>query len=107
MLTVCLIPQPPPSGGQCHVPDPGRKEPDEHCGVHCEGLLRCLHQVPEVPGHAVTQHAGHLLEDEGPREEASGEEGEAGRRLQQQSQEGLPQEARQPSAGPERVQGHG
>lgn len=29
--------------GQRHVPHPGSKEPDEHRGFHCEGLLRGLH----------------------------------------------------------------
>lgn len=75
LTVVSLVPL---SGGQRHVPDPGSQEPDEHGGVHRQGLLRGLHQVPEVPGHAVPEHARHLLENEGPREEAPGEKGEAG-----------------------------
>ena len=51
--------------------------------------------------------ARHLLEDEGAREEAPGQEGEAGRRPDQQGEEVLPEEAHQPGAGPQRVQGDG
>lgn len=64
--------------GQRHVPDSGCEEFDERCGVHSEGLLRCFDQIPEIKRHGGPQHAGHLLEDESSREEASGEEGEAG-----------------------------
>lgn len=66
------------SVGQRHVPDSGRKEPDEHSGVHRQGLLRRIHQVPEEQRHGGPQYASYLLEDESSREEASGEEGEAG-----------------------------
>lgn len=95
------------AAGQRHVSDPSSQEPDERRGVHCEGLVRGLHQVSEIPGHAEPQHAGHLLEDEGSWEETSGEAREAGRRSDQQSEEIFSEEARQPGAGSQRVQGHG
>lgn len=108
-LTFSPIPPTPPhrAAGQRHVPHPGGQEPDERRGVHGEGLVRGVHQVPEEQGHGGAQHAGHLLEDEGAREEAAGEAREAGRRPDQPGQEVVPQEARQPRAGPQRVQGHG
>lgn len=93
--------------GQRHVPHPGRKEPDEHSGVHRQGLLRRIYQVQQEQKHGVPQHARYLLEDESSREEASGEEREAGRRPNQQGQEILSEEAYQPRAGSERVQSHG
>lgn len=66
------------SVGQRHVTDSGCKEPDEHSGVHRQGVLRRIHQVPEEQRHGSPQYASNLLEDESSREEASGEEREAG-----------------------------
>lgn len=94
------------AGGQCHVPDPGSQEPDERCGADSQGLLCGIHQVPEVPGHGLPQPPSCLLEDEGSGEEAAGQEGETGRDPDK-NQEGIPEEAREPRAGPKRVQGHG
>lgn len=53
-------------GGQCHVPDPGRQEPDECSGADREGILRGLYQIPEISGHGFPQPTGCVLEDEGP-----------------------------------------
>lgn len=89
--------------GQRYVPNSGRKEPDEHSGVHRQSLLRCIYQVPEEQRHGGSQFASHLLENESPGEEASGEKREAGRRPNQQSEKILSQEACEPCAGPERV----
>lgn len=93
--------------GQRHVAHPGRKEPDERRGVHGQGLLRGVHQVPEEQRHGVPQHARRVMEDESSREEASGQEREARRRSDQPGQEVFAQEAREPGAGAERVQSHG
>lgn len=95
------------AGGQCYVSDSGSQESDEFCGVHCESLLCGLHQVPEVSRNAKPQHARHLLEDESSRKEAAGQAREARRRSDQQSEAVLSKEARQPCAGPERVQSNG
>lgn len=81
------------AGGQRHVPHPSGQEPDERGGANRQGLLRGLHQVPEVAGHGVAQPARRLLEDEGAREETPGQEGET-RRNPNQDQESVPEKTR-------------
>lgn len=72
LTTLCL------AGGQRHVPDPGSQESDERLGADSEGVLRGLHQVPDISGNSVTQPACCVLEDEGAKEKALGEVGETG-----------------------------
>lgn len=94
------------AAGQRHVSHPGCQEPDECRCPHREGFLRGLHQVRQGVRHGGRQLPRGLLAHEGPREEAPGEEREAGG-VPDQSATRLPEEAHLARASPQRVQGHG